>query len=92
MCVVGGDGAGEWWVCQRVGGGVGVGCVGGLGGEQDDAMVINRASFDRGFGHGHVYTHIVHDLAKSAPPGRSHPPLPRPRLTHHPPPPPQAQS
>ncbi len=36
-------------------------------------MVINKASFDRGFGHGHVYTHIIHDLSKSAPAGRSAP-------------------
>lgn len=36
----------------------------------EDAMIINKAAWDRGFGDGHVYTHNVIDLADVAPPGR----------------------
>lgn len=37
--------------------------------DMEDAMIISKGSYDRGFGNGHVYTHTVVDLAKSAPPG-----------------------
>ena len=37
--------------------------------DMEDAMIINKASYDRGFGHGHVYTYTIVDLDKSAPKG-----------------------
>lgn len=37
--------------------------------DMEDAMIINKGAYDRGFGNGHVYTHYVIELAKEAPPG-----------------------
>jgi DNA-directed RNA polymerase I subunit RPA2 len=37
--------------------------------DMEDAMIINKAAYDRGFGAGHVYTYTIVDLDKSAPKG-----------------------
>jgi len=37
--------------------------------DMEDAMIINKAAYDRGFGAGHVYTYTIVDLEKAAPKG-----------------------
>eukprot|EP00960_Hanusia_phi_P052352 761408-Hanusia_phi.AAC.1 len=37
--------------------------------DMEDAMIISKGAYDRGFGNGHVYTTTIVDLSKSAPPG-----------------------
>lgn len=46
-----------------------VAVLGYTGMDMEDAMIINKGSYDRGFGNGIVYTHTVVDLTKTAPSG-----------------------